>query len=103
MRKFILGAMTLVVSLSAANVYEIDPGDIYYINSGLFGEDRRVIVSRVNTDTKRVKVRTSNGDTEWVNASELLTNQENEDKNSNMAWGTAIISGMLLMEAVSEE
>ncbi len=96
--KKILTIAILCAKLFAVDAYEVDQGDIYYINSGMFGDDRRVIVIRVNTSTRRVKVKTANGDTEWVNSSNLLTKQQNEDKNDQIGINaTAIGLGLLFM------
>ena len=72
MKKFFV-LIYICSSLFSASIDEIDRGDIMYINSGIFGEDRRVEVIRVNETKGRVKVWTSNGDTEWVYPSQLLT------------------------------
>ena len=66
----------------AIDIDDVDAGDIYYVNGGYFNDDRRVTIIRVNKNKGKVKVKTSNGDTEWVYPEKLLTKNENENTSS---------------------
>jgi len=101
MEKILLSFLSLVISLSAVSINDVRYGDIYYINSGITGEDRRVIVTDVYTSSKRIKVRNANGDTEVVNSSQLLTKQEND--NENTTRNTMMGLGLLYLIGTSGE
>ena len=89
--------------LYSVDIDDVDIGDIYYDNGGLFSDDRRVIVVRVSKSKGKIKVRASNGDTEWVYPSKLLTKEENEQRNFIQNPLTLLVGAAILGASNSSE
>lgn len=102
MKKIILIMVSFICIIEAVNIDDVDVGDIYYVNGGWFDDDRRVIVVRVSHSKGKIKVRASNGDTEWVYPSKLLTKNENETQNIIQNPLTLLLGAVILGAATSE-
>lgn len=76
----------------AVSARDVDPGDIVYIDGGLFSDNEMAHVVRV--DGNRIKVRRADGSTEWFESGTVYTKNEIERKDTTRGIGVLLGIGL---------
>ncbi|MBX3328521.1 MAG: DUF1036 domain-containing protein [Nitrospira sp.] len=99
--KVVVVAMVLSFTsqVFAADVYTVQPGDVYYLWR-LDGPNTRVQIREVDRRGGRVKVAYPDGEVRWVAASDLKT--KDEAQNTDIGLGLAAVGTVLLVCALSD-